>query len=276
MLAWVNGGLVDATAPQIRLDDHGFTVGDGVFETLKTIQGRPFALDRHVNRLERSAVGLGLAAPIREQVFEAVTQVSDANRQELAVGVGRIRITFTSGPGPLGSDRGSGPTTLVVTAQAGKPWPSTTSVGLAPWPRNERSPLVGIKCTSYAENALALAWAKERGHSEALLANLRGELCEGTGSNVFLVLDGALVTPPLESGCLAGVTRELVISWCDATERKLPQQALFEAEEIFLTSSTRDVHPVHLVDDRVLTAPGPVTRRCQEAFALESAANLNP
>ena len=276
MLAWVNGGLVDAATPQIRLDDHGFTVADGVFETLKTVRGRPFALDRHVNRLERSAAGLGLAAPPRAQVYAAIAQVADANQQELAFQPGRIRITYTSGPGPLGSDRGPGPATLVVTAQAGRPWPPTTTVGLAPWPRNERSPTAGLKCTSYAENAIALAWAKGRGHSEALLANLRGELCEGTGSNVFLVLDGALVTPPLGSGCLAGITRELVLTWCDVSERTLPAQALVVAEEIFLTSSTRDIHPVHLVDDHELTAPGPVTRRCQEVFAERSAADLNP
>lgn len=276
MLAWVNGVLVDASTPQIRLDDHGFTVADGVFETLKTVEGRPFALDRHVNRLGRSAAGLGLPAPPRTQVYAAVEQVSDVNQQELAVGPGRIRITYTSGPGPLGSDRGPGPTTLVVSAQAGKPWPATTSVGLAPWPRNERSPIVGLKCTSYAENAVALAWAKDRGHSEALLANLGGELCEGTGSNVFLVLDGKLLTPRLDSGCLAGITRELVMDWCDVVEQSIPSRALRSAEEIFLTSSTRDIHPVHHVDDCELTAPGPVTKKCKEIFAQKSASDLNP
>ena len=276
MLAWVNGALVDATAPQIKLDDHGFTVADGVFETLKTVEARPFALDRHVSRLERSAAGLGLPPPPRREVYAAVEQVVEANQQDLSAHPGIVRITYTSGSGPLGSDRGPGPTTLVVTAQAGKLWPATTSIARSPWPRNERSPVVGLKCTSYAENALALDWAKKRGHSEALLANLRGDLCEGTGSNVFLVLDGELVTPPLESGCLAGITRELVLTWCDATERTLPAQALLEADEVFLTSSTRNVHPVHLVDDHKLTAPGPVTQACQRTFAEESAANLNP
>lgn len=276
MFAWVNGGLVDAAEPRIKLDDHGFTVADGVFETLKTIHGRPFALDRHLKRLERSAAGLGLPTPPRDQVRAAVSEVEHSNRQDLAGGPGVVRITYTSGSGPLGSDRGPGPTTLVVTAQSGKPWSPTTSVGLAPWPRNERSPLVGLKCTSYAENAVALAWAKERGHSEALLANLNGELAEGTGSNVFVVVDGMLVTPPLNSGCLAGITRELVLGWCDAAERALPTDVLATAEEVFITSSTRDVHPVHRVDDRVLSAPGPVTKTCQEVFARQVAANINP
>lgn len=276
MFAWVNGELVDADQPQIRLDDHGFTVADGVFETLKTVRGTPFALDQHVSRLERSAMGLGLPAPSKSQVHQAIAHVTEANRVVLGAGPGIVRITYTSGRGPLGSDRGPGPTTLVVTAQVGKTWPETTSVGLAPWPRNERSPLVGLKCTSYAENAITLAWAKERGHSEALLTNLRGELAEGTGSNVFLVVDGALVTPPLSSGCLAGITRGLVLDWCAATEDTLPAQVLLKADEVFITSSTRDIHPVHLVDDRQLPAPGPVTRMCQDIFARKSAEDFNP
>ncbi|MDP4014373.1 MAG: aminotransferase class IV [Candidatus Nanopelagicales bacterium] len=275
MKAWVNGHVVDEDEPWIRLTDHGFSVGDGVFETLKTIDGEAFALSAHVERLVRSAAGLGLVAPDPGVARSAVLKTCEVNRASL-VPEGRIRITYTSGPGPLGSDRGPGPATLAVTAQAAKPWPATTSVALAPWPRNERSALAGLKTTSYGENAVALAWAKERGHSEALLENLRGDLCEGTGSNVFVVLSGLTVTPPLSSGCLAGVTRQLVVNSCGVVERSLPRGVLEEADEVFITSSTRDVHPVARVGDRLLAAPGPVTVECARTFAALAAANLDP
>ncbi len=106
---------------------------------------------------------------------------------------------------------------------------------------------------------MCLAEARRQGASEAILANLAGNLCEGTGSNIFVVIDGRVVTPPTSDGCLAGITRDLVVEWCDVQERVLPLSVLQDADEIFLTSSTRDVHPVDRVDGRVLDAPGPLT-----------------
>jgi len=159
--------------------------------------------------------------------------------------------------------------------QSGHPWPDTTEVAVAPWPRNERSPLAGLKTTSYAENAIALAWAKDRGFSEALLINLVGDLCEGTGSNVFVVIDGEVSTPSLDSGCLDGITRRLLIEWSGAREQTLPADVLATAQEVFITSSTRDVHPVVAVGDRRLPA-GPVTAQLRALFAERSAADLDP
>ena len=137
----------------------------------------------------------------------------------------------------------------MVAAATASPWPPATTLALSPWPRNERSPLVGLKSTSYAENVLALSAAKAVGAGEALLANLAGDVCEGTGSNVFLVMAGRITTPPLSSGCLAGITRGLAIEWCadagiDIEQLAVPMEAVVEAEELFITSSTRDVHPV--------------------------------
>ena len=122
-------------------------------------------------------------------------------------------------------------------------------VVVVPWTRNERSATAGLKTTSYAENVVALAYAKERGGIEAIFANTRGELCEGTGSNIFVVVDGELLTPPLDSGCLAGITRELTIEWCRAEglpvrEQTLPLSVLETADEVFITSSTKDVLPI--------------------------------
>lgn len=275
MKAWLNGGIIDLDVPAIGLLDHGFTVGDGVFETLRTAPtGEAFALTRHVARLQRSATGLGLAEPDGDQVRVAVRSVLAANR-DVDTTHGRIRITYTSGPGPLGSERGPGPETLAVTVQPGQPWPATTTVAVAPWPRNERSPLTGLKTTSYADNAVALAWAKRSGFSEAVLGNLSGDLCEGTGSNVFVVMGDQVFTPPLESGCLAGITRQLVIEWGAVTEGDLPLQILDTADEVFITSSTRDVHPVVAIGDRHLPA-GPVTQRLREMFAEVSASDIDP
>ena len=274
MRAWVNGQLVANDEASVSVFDHGFTVGDGVFETLIVKAGQPFALTRHLARLIRSATGMGLAPIETAEVAEAVARTLSAN-ETLIPELARLRITYSSGSGQAGSERGEGPNTLTVTLQPAASWPDTTTAIRSPWPRNERSPLAGVKSTSYAENAISLAWARKYGFSEALLANLAGQLCEGTGTNVFVVMDGQLVTPPLASGCLAGVTRELVLEWCGAQERELPGEVLDTADEIFLTSSTRDVHPIVAIGDREL-AVGPQTKVARETFIRFAGYNVDP
>jgi len=191
----------------------------------------------------------------------------------------RLRITVTSGVGPFGSDRGDAHPTLVVTMTAAAPWPATTTLATVPWTRNERSATAGLKTTSYAENAIALAHAKRHGASEAVLADTLGRLSECTGSNVFVVVDGEVLTPSLDTGCLAGVTRELVLAWgadvADVRETHLPYDVLRSADEVFITSSTRDVHPVVRIDDRELE-PGPVTMLLSEVFASRARAQVDP
>jgi branched-chain amino acid aminotransferase len=218
---------------------------------------------------------MGLPAPDRAQVITAVHETVEANAPMLGA-LGRLRITYTAGDAPLGSDRGETGPTLVVAVSAMKPWPESAAVITVPWPRNERSPLAGVKSTSYAENVLALARAHEHGAGEALMPDTQGRLCEGTGSNVFLVLDGRLITPSLATGCLAGVTRDLVLEWSGAVEFDVPMPALAEAEEVFITSSTRDVQPVHRVDSRSLAAPGPVTTAVRDDFLRRAGADVDP
>ncbi|MCL2733106.1 MAG: aminodeoxychorismate lyase [Actinomycetia bacterium] len=273
MRIWVDGGLRDTADATVSVFDHGLTVGDGVFETLKAVHGTAFATTRHLRRLARSARGLGLPEPDLDEVATACAAVLEANPMPF----GRLRITYTGGLSPLSSDRGDSGPTLVVALAASTPRPDTTAVVTVPWTRNERGALAGLKTTSYGENVVALSRAHEHGASEALLANTRGLLCEGTGSNVFVVVGGRLLTPPLESGCLAGITRALVVDWAGAEETDLPFDVLDRADEVFLTSSLRDVQAVHRVDDRELPgAPGPVTAKAMRVFAERAAEQVDP
>ena len=269
---WADGGIVPAGAAAVSPVDHAVIVGDGVFETLKVVNGTPFALTRHLGRLKRSADGLGLPEPDDALVRTAVAETLTADPE-----AGRLRITWSSGPGPLGSDRGGGPGTLLVASSPGTVWPEAVQVHLCEWTRNERGALTGLKTTSYAENVRALEAAHRRGASEALLANTQGRLCEGTGTNVFLVVDGVLVTPPLSSGCLAGITRDLVLELTEVVERDVDPGEFAVASEAFLTSSTREVGAISAIDDTVLPeAPGPVTAGLVAAFAALVAAKPDP
>jgi branched-chain amino acid aminotransferase len=270
---WLDGGLQDIESARVSVFDHGLTVGDGIFETVKATDGKTFALTRHLYRLTRSARGLGLPDPDHDEIRRACTAVLEANPMPL----GRLRITYTGGHGPLGSDRGEHGPTLVVALGETTRRPDSTAVITVPWTRNERGALTGLKTTSYAENVVALARAHQNGGSEALFANTVGQLCEGTGSNVFVVLDGEIHTPPVSSGCLAGITRELVVQWTGAKETDLPLDVLQRADEIFLTSTLRDVQAVHRVDERELPgAPGPVTAKAMRIFDERSGQDQDP
>ncbi|WP_030415292.1 aminotransferase class IV [Streptomyces sp. NRRL S-1448] len=273
MRIWLDGALRNAEDARVSVFDHGLTVGDGVFETVKADHGRAFALTRHLERLATSARGLGLPEPDLDEVRRGCAAVLDANPMPL----GRLRITYTGGESPLGSDRGDAGPTLVVALSATTRRPDTTAAVTVPWTRNERGALAGLKTTSYGENVVALARAHEQGATEALFANTVGALCEGTGSNVFVVLDGELHTPPLSSGCLAGITRALTVAWAGAKETDLPLDVLERAEEIFLTSTLRDVQAVTRIDGRQLAdGPGPVTAEAMRIFDEQSAADLDP
>ncbi|MEZ5140353.1 MAG: aminotransferase class IV [Acidimicrobiales bacterium] len=176
------------------------------------------------------------------------------------------------------SDRSDVPPTLIVAAGPSGTWPPSAPVATVAWARNERSAVAGAKTTSYAENVVALADAHRRGADEAIFANTVGALCEGTGSNVFLEVDGQLCTPSLATGGLAGITRELVAEVVDVVERDdLTFDHLRATSEAFLTSSTRDVQPIARVDDTALPlVPGPLTAAASDAFARLVADGLDP
>jgi branched-chain amino acid aminotransferase len=272
MRAWCNGELVEPTAPALSVLDHGLTVGDGVFEAVKVVDNAPFALTRHLRRLTRSARGLGLPEPDQDLIRQAIkATLAD---QDLEFGL--VRITYTAGISPVGSQRDTESPTTVVIAKPNTPPGRRTSVVTVPWPRNERGALAGLKTTSYAENVVALAHAAKHDATEAIFPNTVGNLCEATGSNVFCVFDGVVTTPPLSAGCLAGITRELVIEWCDVHERDISMAEIEEADEVFLTSTIRDVQSVTRLDGRSLGKKMPVTKAVAEEWARGEAQDIDP
>lgn len=277
-VVWIDGALASADVARVSPFDHGLLVGDGVFETLRVYRGVPFAWRRHMERLAYSAAGLGLSVPDAGHLRAAADEVLAANGLLEA----RLRVTVTGGPAPLGSERGDHGPTVIVAVNVARSWPSAERVVTVPWPRNERGATAGLKTISYAENVRALAHAHEHGATEALFLNTTGNVCEATGSNVFMVEDARLRTPPAASGCLLGVTRALVLELCDELDitvdtSPLAPSALHGADEAFLTSSTREVQPISHIDDTQLRGtPGAMTRRLAEAFAALVARDLDP
>ncbi len=268
MFVYVNGSVVESAEAKLSVFDHGIVTGDGAFETIAVYGGRPFALTRHLNRLRTSALGLMIQEPHLDEVREAIDLVISQS----GLSEGKIRVTYTAGESGLSSDRLAGPPSLVVACEPSDFGNGTvTDVVVVPWLKNERGALRGLKTTSYAENVLSLAYAKQRGGSEALFQNLNGDLCEGTGSNVFVVWDGELVTPPLSSGPLAGITRDLVLEKIGGAERTIPMEAFYSdaISEVFLTSTIREIQGVSSIDGVMVSQGqvGPITLEIAEAFA---------
>lgn len=275
-MLWVNGEVVDESTPIVRANDHGLVVGDGVFETCAVYDGQAFALTRHLRRLRDSARGLGI--DLDEELIHRGVDAVLADGPSRA----RLRITVTGGPSPYGSDRGDASPTVLIATGPLRDWPETTDVAIVPWTRNESAATAGLKTISYADNVVALRYAHDRGAEEALFANTRGEICEGTGSNVFFEYDGALVTPPLSSGCLAGITRELLIEWLrddgvPVHELAVSVESFRRTREAFITSTTRGAQSIRAVDDAPLPeAPGALTRRAVDVFGRRSAEKIDP
>jgi branched-chain amino acid aminotransferase len=278
---WTQGRMVAPDEAALSAVDHGITVGDGVFETCAVLDGQAFALTRHLARLERSAAGMGMASLDLPKVRSGVDAVLAA-----APDAGRLRITVTDGIGPLGSGRSDTPQTVVVAASAAVIVP-TGRAARSPWTRNENSAVAGLKTTSYAENVVALADAIKKGADESVFANTRGDLCEGTGSNVFLEIDGELVTPPLSSGCLAGITRALLLEWGaeaglpvrEAKDGELPFSVLDQVSageaQMLLTGSVRNVQPTVWLDG-VDLAIGELSSAARDLFERNMRERIDP
>lgn len=267
-----SGELVEPGERRISVTDHGLVVGDGVFEALKVVRAGGFSISRHLDRLSRSAAALGLPAPDHGQVRVGIDAVIEGREWPL----GKIRITYTGGEGPLGSPPAFGTPSLVVASAPADEPDTTTTIITTPWRRNDAGAMTGVKTTSYAENVRGLKYALDRDGSEGIFVNTSGQLCEGTGSNIFLVLGDEVITPPLSAGPLAGITRDLLLEWCDIVERDITLTDAQQADEVFITSSLRDVQSVERWDEVAFSAPGPLTKQIAATFAERSGADLDP
>jgi branched-chain amino acid aminotransferase len=275
--ASVNGSIVPAEEARVSVLDNGFTFGDAVYETLRTYEGRPFELPRHLTRLRASAARLGFAIPLDDAELgrQLDTLLERAGNSE-----SYIRLIVSRGLGDISYhfDRVSGPTVVMVVKPL-EPFPEAAyrdgiDVAVVDIRRNNPRALdPAIKSCNLLNNILAVREAQARGAEEALLLNDQGELAEGASTNLFVVKDGVVRTPPLQAGILAGITRDVLLSLLPTLrlpfreERTLPE-GLRDADEAFVTSSTREAMPIRSVDGRPVGdgRPGPVTRQIIAAF----------
>jgi branched-chain amino acid aminotransferase len=272
-IASIDGVLHAPEDARVSVYDRGFLYGDSVFETIRTYGGEPFALGEHLARLARSAAKIGIVMPVElaALALEVRRAVRAARNAE-----SYVRVTLTRGTGPLGLDPALARDPLrVILVEPFTPLPSALyRDGVrAVTTRIDRpaDAAPGAKIANYLASLLALQAAREQGAHEALLLDARGEVIEGATSNVFVVQDGALLTPPEEAGILAGITRAQVIAI--AGELGIPVRfATFPptmaAQEAFLTSSLREVIPLVQIDANRLGEgrPGPITRAIHAAF----------
>lgn len=275
---WFNGQIVPENKAVISPFDHGLLTGDGVFETMIAYGKTPFAFSRHYRRLCNSASVFGLSVPEIELLRGACEDVIAANELEPA----RLRITITGGRAPLGSEKGDSGQTVVVAAGDPPVQPDSSDVITVPFPRNEHGATKGLKTISYGENVIALAKAHAAGAREAIFGNVAGNLCEGTGSNIFVVHGGRLITPTLDAGPLPGVTRALVLELCakfgiEVAEEDSPLAELANADSAFLTSTLREVQPIKTVNGAPMREVfTDLAKQIGEAFAQLTATEVDP
>lgn len=264
---WCDGGFLEAERFSLSPWDRGLTIGLGVFETMLALDGKIAFFQKHISRLARScpAVTPGFHKTILhsgDEIRRAAEELLQRNgHRERA----RVRLSLTAGEGtPDRTDATSPGRIWLMTASAPEP-PDSVTLAVCPWTRNPGGALAGIKSASWAENAMALAWARENGADEPLFLTPDGRVCESATSNVFLVREGKLATPALSAGCLPGVCRAVVLDLCaehgiSYEEYDINTADLRAADGIFLTSSLRGVVPVRAFDGTA-TPADPLTKR---------------
>jgi len=235
-LLWLNGALLPASEARIDPADRGLLLGDGLFETIAVEAGAPLRLEAHFRRLREGAGILGLDVPATDQTLAgAVTAVARENGLADAA----VRLTLTAGSGPRGLLRPQPgrPTLMLTAAPLPAPLPPARVIVATVTRRNEHSPLSRVKSLNYLDGVLAREEARARGADDAILLNTAGFVAEATAANLFAVIDGELVTPPVSDGVLPGVRRAEIIAERGAVERSLTVAELERATEMFLTTA---------------------------------------
>jgi branched-chain amino acid aminotransferase len=275
----VNGRIGSERDAAISVFDHGFLYGEGIYETLRTYNQRPFLYDRHLRRLRRSAQMIVLDLPFSDDQLALRIRETTAAAQ-LGGAEAYIRVLITRGIGELTYDPKATPTpsiVIIIKPHVDPPpevFEKGVKVCLSPIMRNHpRSVNPMIKSNNLLNNALAMQEALRRGGTEAVMRNYKGELTECTQSNLFVVKNGVAMTPPLEAGLLPGITREFVFEvGCDVgvpvRDQVLHDTDLLSADECFLTSTTKELVPIVKVDDNNVGTgvPGPITKKLLEQF----------
>ena len=277
MKVWMNGELVDQADAKLTVFDHGLLYGDGVFEGIRSYNGRVFRLKEHVRRLFDSAKGIRLAIPLAaDELAKAVTDTLQANGLKDAY----IRVVVTRGTGTLGLDpnRCREPNLFIITDKIVLYPPELYENGLdiitAATMRNHPNAVnPRLKSLNYLNNILAKIEAIDAGTLEAVMLNHLGYVAECTGDNLFIVRDGAVFTPPIAAGILEGITRNEIIGIAreqgiEVREENITRQDLYVADECFLTGTAAEVVPVARIDQRPIGTgrPGPITKQLAEAF----------
>ncbi len=284
-ILFVNGRFVTEEEPAISATDRGFTLGDGVFETMRSANSRVFRLSQHLERLRQGATVLKLPLPPEEKLASALQEVLSRIAGAPAI----VRLTVTRG-----IDKGRGialpatPTpTIAIRASPFVPLPREAySRGFRAFVsslrRNETSPLSRIKSCNYGDNILAREEAREHGYDEALLLNTRGDVACATTANLFMVTGGTLSTAPVESGILPGITRTCALELAAslhvlAEETPFNLTSLLQAEEAFLSNTAIGIMPLTRVGEHAIGPgePGPVTQLLAAAYEKQLEAELS-
>ena len=272
----IDGKLFPPEEAKISVFDHGFLFGDSIYETIRTYMRKPFLLDRHLRRLDNSARMLHLKLPLSlEELRGEILRTIDATSNEECY----IRVMITRGKGKIGLDIDlSERAGYVLIVDRLEPLPSEyysqgVKVVLVSIRRNDQAALnPKMKSSNLLNNVLAYVEAKEQGAYEGILCNMAGYVADCTGSNVFIVQEGKLLTPPAEAGLLEGVTRALTLELAAQekipfAERNITPDELMEAQECFITSTTKEIMPVHCIHHTFLSpAPGPITQKLMQAY----------
>jgi branched-chain amino acid aminotransferase len=272
-LVFVNGERAAVDAMSISPRDRGFTLADGLFETMRARRGRVFRLDQHLARLSDGLRAMAIPEPgeLGRWVQDAVRRAGDADLS--------IRLTVTRGPGPGGlAPPAQVQPTVVVSVNAMPSFPAETyTIGLravvASGRRNAHSPTAGLKTLAYTDAVVTWLEAQRAGADEAIFLDTNGNCSEATASNLFIYRDGTVLTPPLRCAALPGVTRAAVIELAHAAgmraeERAFGLETLTSADEVFLTSSLRGIAPVSSLDGHVFGTgtAGEITKRLMAAY----------